>query len=68
MPKSNYAEMVITSVASCGIIALAYYERYAAPEKLPAVVFFLVAAAICLLPVAFACLRHNACGQRTCNE
>jgi hypothetical protein len=68
MRKSNNAEMVITSVASCGIIALAYYERYAPSDKLPAVVFYLVAAAICLLPIGFAFWRRSSGGQRMCNE
>jgi hypothetical protein len=68
MRKSTTVEMVVTSVASCGIIALAYYERYAASDKLPAVVFYLVAAAICLLPIAIAFWRHNSGGRRMCNE
>jgi hypothetical protein len=68
MRKSTTVEMVITSVASCGIIALAYYERYAAADKLPAVMFYLVAAATCLVPLAIAFWRHNSRGRRMCNE
>jgi hypothetical protein len=68
MRKSTTVEMVITSVASCGIIALAYHERYAASDKLPAVVLYLVAAAICLFPIAIGFWCHNSRARRMCNE
>jgi hypothetical protein len=66
--KTNSAELIITSIASCGFIALAYYERTTTSYKLPPVYFFLAAAGICLLSVIHALYRHRSCGQRTCKE
>jgi hypothetical protein len=70
MRKLNNAVLVITSVACSGIIGLAYYERYAAPAKLPAVIFYLLAAAICLLPVVHALYRHalTPADRRACSR
>lgn len=59
MRTPNVALLVITSTASCGFIALGYYERFSAAEKLPAIAFYLTAAGICLLPVVHGLYRRK---------
>jgi membrane protein YdbS with pleckstrin-like domain len=64
MLKRLNANIIIALCASCGIIAFAFYERYAAANRVPAVAFYVAAAVICLLPVFHALLRHKSCKNK----
>ena len=67
MTKRRNANIIVASCTSCALIAFAVYERYEASGTVPAVVFYLVAAAICLLPVLYAILRHKTCRNKMLN-
>ena len=59
MTKRRNANIIVASCTSCALIAFAVYERYEASGTVPAVAFYVAAAAICLLPVLYAILRHK---------
>jgi hypothetical protein len=61
MIKRLNANIIIALCASCGIVAFAFYERYEAVDRVPAVVFYITATVICLLPVFYALVRHKNC-------
>jgi len=59
MTKRRKAYIIVASCTSCTLIAFALHERYEASGTVPAVAFYVAAAAICLLPVVYAILRHK---------
>jgi hypothetical protein len=61
MTKRRNAEIIFALCTSCALIAFAFYERNEASGTAPAVAFYLAAAAICMLPLLYAILRHKIC-------
>lgn len=61
MQKRLNANMIIALCTGCGMIAFAFYERYGSGALPPAATLYLAAAGICLLPVVYGLLRHQAC-------
>jgi len=59
MLKRLNVNIIIAFSTSCAMIAFAFYERYEASGTVPEVAFYGAAAAICLLPVVYAILRHK---------
>lgn len=67
MTKRRNADVIVALCTGCALIAFAFYERYEASGTVPAVAFYVAAAAICLLPVLYAILRHKTCRNKTLN-
>jgi hypothetical protein len=61
MTKRRNADVIVALCTGCALIAFAFYERYEASGTVPAVAFYVAAAAICLLPVLYAILPHKIC-------
>lgn len=61
MTKTRNTNIIVALCTGCALIAFAFYERYEASGAVPAVAFYVAAAAICLLPVLYAVLRHETC-------
>ena len=57
MLKKINPTIVIALCTSCVMIVYAFYKRYTPSTIVPTVVFYLVAAVICLLPTLSALLR-----------
>jgi hypothetical protein len=55
------ANIVVALCTSCAIIAFAFYERCATSDIVPAVVFYVAAAVICLL---YPLLRRKVCSDK----
>ena len=49
MTKRRNAYIIVASCTSCTLIAFALHERYEASGTVPAVAFYVAAAALCLL-------------------
>jgi hypothetical protein len=64
MNKRPDINLIIALCTACSMIAFAFYERYEASHTVPQVAFYLAAAAICLLPVLYAILRHRVCRNK----
>ena len=63
MLKRPNATILIALCTSCALIAFAFYERYDGSGTPSATVFYVAAAAICLLPVFYAVVRHKVFGK-----
>jgi hypothetical protein len=61
MTKRRNAEIIFALCTGCALIAFAFYERMKPQGTVPAVAFYVAAAAICLLPVLYAILPHKIC-------
>jgi hypothetical protein len=61
MTKRHNADIIVALCTSCALIAFAFYQRSEASGTVPAVAFYVAAAAICLLPVLYAILRRKIC-------
>jgi hypothetical protein len=64
MIKRRNGNIVTALCTSSAMIAFAFYERHATAAPVPEIAFYLAAAAICLLPVLYALVRHKSCRNK----